>query len=87
MDNLIKLATDYALEVSPEHLLYVMEQDFKRGMGEYDLAARLGKVKGVSRVDYTGHFGPYIYYSVSHEHDNAETHLEVKDLVYNFYNR
>jgi len=46
-----------------------------------ELYQKIDKVAGVDDTDYNGHFGANVFYRVSAEHDNEETHAEVRRLI------
>jgi len=45
------------------------------------LYKKIDKVDGVNDADYNGHFGASIFYRVEAEHDNEETHAEIRRLI------
>ncbi len=38
-------------------------------------------IDGVDNVDYSGHFGPSIYYRVDSDYDNEELHAKIRQTI------
>jgi hypothetical protein len=41
----------------------------------------LGKIKGVSEVNYDGHFGPFVYMTIEADEDTPQTHAAVCEVI------
>ena len=76
--------SSYSIEVD---LLSIMTLDNAReNDNDWDntLFNLLDKIKGVSRVDYNGHFGPYVWLSIEAEHDTPETWERIEKTITEF---
>lgn len=83
--------SSYCIEIEPEHFLAVTraEDDYSIPY-EKSISARLEgtsptydsrEVEGVHSVEYNGHFGSAIYYTVDAEDDTEELHAKVAAIV------
>ena len=64
------LSRTYTMKMKKEDFLKIMEKDNEGGDSLY---YKLEQITGLFSIDYDGHFGPAIYYSVFAEHDNGKT--------------
>ena len=69
------ISTNYMLDLPAEKLIRIMRKD---SSCYTPLHIILGNIKGMFSVDYDGHFGPHIFFSIEIEDDNKETW----DLIY-----
>lgn len=74
-------STDYAIEVGVERLLGILAEDKAEMSHSQTLGGRLEEIDGVDRVNYDGHFGPYVYLRVCVEDDNDETWAEIESII------
>jgi len=71
----------YCMEMPKEDFLKIMERDNEADSEEDVLCYKLEKIAGLFSIDYNGHFGPVIYYSVFAEHDNGKTSNLIEKTV------
>lgn len=64
-----KVATSYVVELS--------ESDSRLVLDDWTLGERLEKL-GARDIDYDGHFGPNVFFTVDVEDDTPELHTEVR---------
>ncbi len=50
------------------------------------LSGILDSIEGVADSDYNGHFGPYVFFSISADSDSPEKREEIKTLIVNYIN-
>lgn len=55
-----------------DHLIYRLEGDSTR---------RDADVEGVCRVEYNGHFGAAIHFTLDDEYDTPETHRKIREII------
>lgn len=72
------LSSSYAFEVSRPDLLKIMDNDGNRDDELYKI---LDRIKGVSKTDYDGHFGPYIYCTIEKEFDTVSTRRDIMKKI------
>ena len=80
------VAREYTIEVD---LKVIMDSDAyleNENKWESSLFHVLDKIPGVTKVDYNGHFGPYVWLTIESEHDNDETWETIKDALHCSYN-
>ena len=70
-----KIQTSYRIEVSVEEALKLFYLE------PVSLEASLKKIKGISQVEYDGHFGPYVYLTLDEENDTPKTHALICKLI------
>jgi hypothetical protein len=70
----------YALPVPVRDFLALTHRE-ARYPEKPDLGSELDAMKGVDNTEYNGHFGSFIYYRVTVEHDTDETHAAVAACV------
>jgi hypothetical protein len=64
-----KAITAISYMISVEDLSAIMDKDDEHSPPLYLL---LSSIEGVFDIEYDGHFGPHIYLSIEHEHDNQD---------------
>jgi hypothetical protein len=69
------------MEMPKEDFLKIMDKDNEADSEEDVLYYKLEKITGLFSIDYDGHFGPAIYYSIFAEHDNGKTANIVEKTV------
>ena len=80
MVKLTKTATctKYAINISKENLLKILEKDSEL-LGSTDIAEDPLYLEietcsdGISEIDYDGHFGPYIFLTLEKKYDTDAT--------------
>lgn len=84
MSEYAQVNASYAATVTTKQLLGILEKDAEAAEGQslYELVAL---IDGVFNVDYCGHFGKFIYYTVYTEHDNDDTHKRVRQAIEEYY--
>jgi hypothetical protein len=81
--ELTRVSTSYSVEVSTDTLLEICRLDGEQGAGD-TLYDRLSALEGVIEVDYDPHFGPFINLDILFEHDHAERHAEISEVISEF---
>ena len=69
----------YSIEVGIEGLLALLERD--KNYSKPSVCEMLEKIDGVWKVEYDGHFGPYVYLSVDVEDDTEETWAQIEAII------
>jgi len=67
------LSRTYCMRMAIEDFRKIMDVDREADSEEDVLYYKLEKIAGLFSIDYDGHFGPAIYYSIFAEHDNGKT--------------
>lgn len=70
----------YAIEVEKDALLKILKYERDWLNNDY-LVDHLDSLPGVSEINYSGHFGPYIYLMITKDYDNEETWKKIKDMI------
>lgn len=76
MYNHSKTAISYCLEIPKEDFLLILADDGLKGFGYTN--AFLNNIKEIFDVEFNGHFGSAIYYSVSVDDDKTSLHKKIK---------
>jgi len=72
-------STQYAIAVDVDDMLHILKNE---GWFKVDrLHEHLSKIAGVEEVDYNGHFGAYIFLTISTDCDNEETWKKIKEII------
>lgn len=73
----------YCIDVTVDELIKIMRYDVEVLLGEVEegLYAKLEDIEGVSKVEYDGHFGPHIWFTIDVEHDHSNTWLAIEAAV------
>ena len=69
----------YAIEVGVKGLLDIIERD--KDYSTPCVAEELEKLDGVWKVQYDGHFGPFVYLTVDVEDDTDKTWYLIKSII------
>lgn len=80
-----KVSTSYAYGLTIEEFQKVTRKDDEEEDYERTLGAKLERLEGVRDVEYNGHFGPFIYYTIDVDHDGSKTHSDIFDLIWEAY--
>jgi hypothetical protein len=72
----------YALQLSVDNFIKVERKDNEV---DHPLYQRLEMLQNVTKVDYNGHFGPFIFVNVNPS-DPGETTDAVKDMIEQYVN-
>ena len=75
------MSTNYALDISVEKLLAIMDKDRE---AEDPLYMLLIGIDGVADVDYDGHFGPHIYVTLYIEYENEDMWKSIYETIENY---
>jgi len=75
------ISTNYSIDVSVKELLSIMSKDNEV---ERPLYVLLAEIDGVYDVDYSGHFGPYIYITLLIEYDNKNVWKTIHKTIKNY---
>ena len=76
-----KTQNSYDIYVGKKNLLTIIRKDSAALFNSQCLVNRLDTLKGVSRVEYDGHFGPYVFVTIDVEDDNRATHAAIKKII------
>lgn len=82
-----KQSTTYCIEIPMERFEYLLDSetyvtDCKALQpGESTLSEKLEELPGVFRVEYDGHFGPTVYFSISAEEDNDANRMKISETI------
>lgn len=78
--KLERTATSYAVEIDRDDFLALtrIEGDWPL---QRTLAEDLDQLDGIDKVDYNGHFGACIYFTIEVGNDNPKTHKQILDLI------
>lgn len=74
----ITTATSYCVELSVEVFQKIVDKDDEV---EKPLVFVLDELDGVCEVDYNGHFGPNIFFTVDADHDGEEKKKEIQKAI------
>ena len=72
------LAREYAFPVTVRQMKKILHRDTKE---QLTLVERLDDSPGISRVNYDGHFGPYIYLTIDVAQDSRKYRHQLRDLI------
>jgi hypothetical protein len=79
------LSISYRLDLSLREMSEVLVRDEeRRKMNKPTLFAQLVTYKAIWEVDYSGHYGPAVFYRVLREDDNTATHAKVRTIIRRF---
>jgi hypothetical protein len=70
-------AANFAIEVTVDDFLAIIDEDKKRLMTKGTLFDIIDRIPGVSDVEYNGHFGPCIFYKLDAERISEEGHAPI----------
>jgi hypothetical protein len=80
----VQTAIQYCVELSTLTFTAIMNEDSRReNKGEYDniLASKLDKIDGVSNVDYNGHFGPNVFFTLDMNYKIDPTIKAIRKMI------
>ena len=69
---------NYQIDIQRKSLVRILNEDRCVPSPLYE---RLMKVPGIEKVDYDGHFGPYIFVELECEHDNGLTWNWIENTI------
>lgn len=69
----------YSIEMAEDVFLDMLNRD--KNYSETPYVDRLMKIDGVSKVEYDGHFGPYVFLTVDVEDDTEETWSKIRWIL------
>lgn len=70
----------YTVEIEVDDMLAILKVE-EVNWTLMHLYEKLDKLQGVSDIDYNGHFGPHIFYTVTAASDEAKLHAAVKTMI------
>lgn len=70
----------YAIEIDVEDMLHLLRTEVDM-FNEDMLGEKLFELSGVENIEYNGHFGAYIYLTISTECDNEATWNQIKEII------
>ncbi len=70
----------FRVPVSVDEMLLIMEKDRNVAIGD-ELYEKLNAVDGVYQVDYDGHFGPWIFFTLHKENHNDATLNKISKII------
>lgn len=82
-----KQSSTYCVEIPEDRFEYLLDSetyvtDCKALQpGESTLSEKLEKLPGVFRVEYDGHFGSAIHFSISAEEDNDFNRMKISEAI------
>jgi hypothetical protein len=82
--NVTAISVNYALEITVEQMTLILKKDIDRLMTKElkTLGALIEDLYEIDDVDYSGHLGAFIFYTVSVDDDkDGSIHSKVSDLV------
>jgi hypothetical protein len=80
----IQTAIQYCIELSSITFTAIVDEDSRReNEGDYDnhLVHELEKIDGVDRVDYNGHFGSNIFFTLDLEYEIDPTIKTIRKVI------
>jgi len=75
------ISTNYMVDVPSEKLIKIMHKDDSCHVPLY---IHLSQIKGIFSIEYDGHYGPHIFFSIEIENDDAETWKLIYDAIENY---
>jgi len=81
----IRTATSYSVLLTREEMIKVMDNDIHDDTGP-QLCELLDSLPGVTDVNYSGHFGAFIFYTVAVEPDCVELRARIEDIIKQYVN-
>lgn len=78
--ELVVVSKSYRLEVPLEDFKIIMEDESFIGNGCYLFWDKIQQISEIYDVEYNGHYGPAIFYSVNEEDNTEELHKRVQNL-------
>lgn len=76
-----KTQTNYNIYVGKKNLLRIMDRDSAVLFNSQRLVGRLDALRGVSRIEYDGHFGPCVFVTIDVENDSRDTHAAINKII------
>jgi hypothetical protein len=61
----------------------IMDADSLGETGE-NLFYKLDAIEGVSGIEYDGHFGANVWFTVDNEHDTGKLHNQIEEIINGF---
>ncbi len=71
-------------EVTREYFTAITDKDHEVDKWEDTLCYQLGQLDGVRDVDYDGHFGEFIYFTIDDIEDCERLRNEIRIMIHNY---
>ena len=71
----------YSYEVTREYFTLINDKDHETEAWEDTLCYKLGQLDGMTDVDYDGHFGEFIYFTIDADDDCDELRGQVRRMI------
>lgn len=67
------ISKNYCIEISIERMKEILKDD--------SIFDELDKINGITKIEYDGHFGPYIFLTLDVNLDTAKTWALLEELI------
>ena len=74
----------YTYEVTREYFTLITDKDHETDSWEDTLCSQLGRLEGVRDVDYDGHFGEFIYFTIDDIEDCERLRDEIRSMIHSY---
>lgn len=74
----------FAFGVTVEDFTKITAREDEEELWADTLTAKLDALDGVSDVDFNGHFGPFIYFTINADDDTSGKRDEIFSMIYDY---
>jgi hypothetical protein len=75
------VSVNYCISLSKKEMLTVLSKDEEVTDHTHSLSELLSKISGVSKVDYDGLYGAFVFVTVNREDDSKKTWLKIVGVI------